>query len=139
MLGSFSSTQCVAPILRSSRRNRGEGADHHDLVVRLHIAAGKSIEIVDDIERLVRTSFRDKLCQRVQRRDADSAANAGLLQRFIEQAVGMAAAQLAGNGIAIAELGQQTASGISLTGVAHAPAWPVESLMPVKNSPTTAR
>ena len=43
-----------------------------------------------------------------------------------------------GNGIAIVELGQHTASGIDLIGVALAPAAPLLSLTPVKNSPTTA-
>ena len=37
------------------------------------------------------------------------------------------------------ELGQHTASGISLTGVKHSPPWPVESLTPEKNKPKTAR
>ena len=46
---------------------------------------------------------------------------------------------LPGNGIAIAELGQHTASGIVLIGVAQAPATPLLSLTPVKNSPITAR
>src|SRR5579884_2185443 len=44
---------------------------------------------------------------------------------------------LPGNGIAIAELGQHTASGIVLIGVAQAPAMPLSSLTPVKKSPTT--
>lgn len=46
---------------------------------------------------------------------------------------------LPGNGIAIAEDGQQTASGISLIGVAQLPTCPVESFTPVKNRPITAR
>src|SRR5580704_8120257 len=46
---------------------------------------------------------------------------------------------LPGNGIAIADDGQHTASGIVLIGVAQAPAWPLVNLTPVKNSPITAR
>src|SRR5215469_25239 len=41
--------------------------------------------------------------------------------------------------MAIADVGQQTASGIVLIGVAQAPAVPLLSFAPVKNSPTTAR
>src|SRR6516164_308200 len=41
--------------------------------------------------------------------------------------------------MAIAELGQHTASGIVLIGVAQAPAVPLLSFTPVKNRPTTAR
>ena len=39
-----------------------------------------------------------------------------------------------GNGIAIAELGQHTASGIDLIGVALAPATPLLSFTPVKKT-----
>src|SRR5262249_11489871 len=41
--------------------------------------------------------------------------------------------------MAIADVGQQTASGIVLIGVAQAPATPLLSFTPVKNRPTTAR
>jgi hypothetical protein len=43
------------------------------------------------------------------------------------------------SGMARAELGQQTASGIDFNGVKHKPPAPLLSLTPVKNSPNTNR
>ncbi len=65
--------------------------------------------------------------QRIDRGDADRAANAVAGERLLRQIDGAAAGELPGNGIAIAELGQHTASGIVLIGVAQLPALPSEA------------
>ncbi len=89
----------------------------------------------------VRAAARGELGERVDRRNADAAADAMVGERLLDCVARRLALHLAGERHRHRRRGtaQHTASGIVLIGVTQAPALPVLSLTPVKNRPMTAR
>jgi hypothetical protein len=119
-------------------QKRNKGANHDDMLAGLNFGGVVSIDANTKFHIPGCAPLPAHLGKRIHRRNADGTTDAAGGLRLLEQLAGRPRS-LPGNGIAMAELGQQTASGIDRSGVAQAPAVPVFSFTPVKNRPIAAR
>jgi hypothetical protein len=123
----------AAPLERPQERH--EGADDHDPIAVADLGCVEGIDALVKFERGMRPGSAKafKVAMPTARRRPLAASTS------FKRSDARRPRIRPGNGIAIAELGQQTASGMDFTGVAHAPAMPLSSFTPVKKTPMVAR
>jgi hypothetical protein len=92
------------------------------LVVRPETVGVERVGAAQQLDFGIGSALPAQFGERVNRRDADAAADAAVRERFLIISRAGLPFILPGNGIAIADDGQHTASGIVLIGVAQAPA-----------------